>query len=207
MAVPDCSKSKIYKLSSNTDEHFYIGSACGELRVRLAGRGYDGMSGRKHYKLYQYIKNWDEWKIVLIRECPCENRQQMIKEEDDEIVKHIRNPLCLNTLVNNPIAINDEDFKEEHYAKQKANHKEYQKQYRHENKDKLKSYHKQYVDNNNEKLKAYKKQYDECHKDELKEYYALRYKENKEKWKRTPEQNEIRNARRRELYKQKKEQS
>jgi predicted GIY-YIG superfamily endonuclease len=94
--MPDYKNGKLYKLQCD-DGYYYIGSTCDELRYRLNGHKKDS---RKHSTpLYQHINEigWDRVRIVLIEECPCENKQQLVRKEDEMIQLNLMNDLCLNT--------------------------------------------------------------------------------------------------------------
>jgi hypothetical protein len=93
--MTDYSKAKIYKIIDNTNGNIYIGSTTQALSKRLAKH-------RDNYKSYknetsdymtsfEIIKN-NNYLIVLLEECPCENREQLHKIER----KHIDENPCIN---------------------------------------------------------------------------------------------------------------
>lgn len=89
---------KIYKLECE-DGHFYYGSTIAELRKRL----YDHKvaSEKQPYRVYQHIKTigWDKVKIVLVENFPCKTKKELNQKENEYIVLHKDNELCLNTIV------------------------------------------------------------------------------------------------------------
>lgn len=90
---------KIYKIQCN-DGYFYIGSTKNELRVRLQDHKNDSKKERnKNYKSYEHINaiGWNNTKIELINEIQCNNKLELRIAENEEIKKHLDNPLCLNT--------------------------------------------------------------------------------------------------------------
>lgn len=92
--MPDYSKGKIYKLQCE-DGHFYIGSTCDELRKRFWV--HKANSKRASSPLYLHIgEDWESVRIVLVEEFPCENKEQLIRKEDEHIRQHNNDPLCLN---------------------------------------------------------------------------------------------------------------
>jgi predicted GIY-YIG superfamily endonuclease len=92
----DYKNGKIYKLQCD-DGHFYIGSTTSTLVKRMWGH----TSKSKKYpdrRIYKHIDGkWDSVRIVLIEEFPCENKNQLVRKEDEHIRLHSENQLCLNT--------------------------------------------------------------------------------------------------------------
>jgi hypothetical protein len=82
--MPDYSKGKIYKLECYTTGLIYIGSTTQSLIQRLQGH-------KKDYKYYlnekcnyttsfKILEN-DNYNIVLLEECPCDNKEQLHAKE------------------------------------------------------------------------------------------------------------------------------
>lgn len=44
------------------------------------------------------IGGWTRVRIVFVEDCPCENKQQLIRKEDEHIRNHQSDTLCLNTI-------------------------------------------------------------------------------------------------------------
>lgn len=188
--------SKIYKIQCS-DGYFYIGCTTNELRYRF--RDHKNASKKEsNRRVLKHINSigWDNAKIILIENFPCENKQQLLQKEDEHIQKHINDQFCLNTsraflteeehkeylkkyYQANKEKINQrqrEDSKKYHQAnKEKINEKA--KEYREINKDKIKEREKEYNQINRDKINQRQREYYEANKDKLKEYYEA----NKEK--------------------------
>lgn len=94
--MPDYSKGKVYKLQCE-DGHYYIGSTCDTLRNRFYRHRVD--CRRYDSKLYAHIKliGWESVRIVLVEEVVCENKEQLVRKEDEHIRNHRFDDFCLNT--------------------------------------------------------------------------------------------------------------
>jgi len=87
---------KIYKIVSNQSDLPYIGSTC---KPRLSHRM---ATHRSHYKMYlndegQYLSSFEvlqynDAKIILIEDFPCENKEQLRQRERS----YIENTECVN---------------------------------------------------------------------------------------------------------------
>jgi len=155
---------KIYKIIDNTNGDIYIGSTIQSLSNRLSGH-------KKAYKSYlngkikTYIKSFDiiknnDYKIVLIENYSCNNKEELIMREQ----YYIDNTNCINK---NRAYISKEQLQE--YQK------EQKKQYYIDNTDCIIKRNKQYYINNKEKRKEYDKQYRIDNKEYHKEYRQYRY--------------------------------
>jgi hypothetical protein len=89
---------KIYKLECE-DGHFYYGSTITELRKRLYR--HKRASEKQPYRVYQHINTigWDKVKIVLVENFPCKTKKELNQKENEYILSHKDNELCLNTIV------------------------------------------------------------------------------------------------------------
>ena len=141
----DYSKGKIYKIVCNTTGLIYVGSTIQKLCERLRGH-------RSHYKLYlkgksrfytsfDIIKN-NNYEIILIENCPCNSKEELLREER----KYIEKIDCLNKIIPT------------------RTHKEYHKEYYQNNKELLKNNAKRYYDNNTNNIKDKMKDYRELKK-------------------------------------------
>jgi hypothetical protein len=129
MYMSKYSESKIYKLTSSQTDKVYIGSTIKSLDVRFSNH-------KAHYKSWlksqinkitsSDLLQYDDVKIELIKEFPCETRKELEKEEGKLILENN----CVNKYV---------------VGRTK---KEYDKIYRHKNKEK----YKEYVEANKEKI-------------------------------------------------------
>jgi len=175
--MPDYQQSKIYKLWSPSKNLVYYGSTVQTISQRLSKhlykfKCYNNNDNNTNYLTSFLILECEDYKIELIEEYPCNNKQQLEKKEGE----YIKNNECVNKCVagRTPKEYrldNIDKYKE--YDKQyhiaNADKKnEYGKQWRSENADKMKQY------DNTDKRKEYKKQYN-------KEYNLKKKLENEER--------------------------
>ena len=171
--MPDYQLGKIYKLYSNQQNITYIGStAMYYLSQRLA----------KHISTYkQYLKNkascstsfkileCEDYKIELLEDYPCANKQQLEKREG----YYIKNNECVNKYIpGRTIAEYREDNKDKIKEYQEANKehkKEYNKEYSTKNKEHKKEYNKEYSTKNKDMIKERKQEYRTNNKHKIKE--------------------------------------
>jgi hypothetical protein len=144
--MPDYSKSKIYKLQCD-DGYYYIGSSVNELRFRFATHKRDSKTNSS--RVYQHINTigWDRVRIVLVEEYSCENKQQLIRKEDEHIRLHKDDTFCLNSYC----AFRTPEQNTEHIT-------EYQKQYYEVKREQIAKERKQHYEVNKEHILEYKKQ-------------------------------------------------
>ena len=88
--MPDYQKGKIYKLWSPQGNEIYIGSTVNSLAKRLSQH----KSYRDCNSKYLF-ENYNDVRIELIEEYPCDNKIQLNKKEGE----HIRNNTCLNRCI------------------------------------------------------------------------------------------------------------
>ena len=132
----DYSKSKIYKLFSN-DGFYYYGSTVNELHKRLYS--HKGMAKRRSsIKVYKHFIDvgWDNITIILVEDYPCKSKQELLRKENEYIVKSLQDPLCLNS---RPSLLTEEE------RKLKGNLA--CKKYAEENRDKVRMMNKIYKQN------------------------------------------------------------
>ena len=89
----DYTKSKIYKLIIRNSNLIYIGSTIQTLHKRLAEHK-KNRNNKKYasYKLYDLEDDECKVKIILIKNFSCNNKQELLKEED----LFIQNIECIN---------------------------------------------------------------------------------------------------------------
>jgi hypothetical protein len=94
----DYKNGKIYKLQCD-DGYYYFGSSVTTLTKRLYHHKYKSKHQNKCH-VYQHINTigWHRVRIVLVEDYSCENKQQLIRKEDEYIRLHKDNPLCLNMI-------------------------------------------------------------------------------------------------------------
>jgi hypothetical protein len=162
--MPDYQKSKIYKLYSPSKKLIYYGSTIETLAQRLAKhksqhKKYNN-DNTKTFLTSFLVLECEDYKIELVEEYPCNNRQQLEKKEGE----YIKNNECCNKII---VGRTDKEYREDNIDKIK----EYNKEYRIDNADKLKEYdrlrnqtetRKEYnkLRNQTEARKAYQKEYD-----------------------------------------------
>ncbi len=139
--MPDYRLGKLYRLVCNG--HFYIGSSCVPLEIRYSEHK---RHAKRHPNLYRYKHfnevGWDNVKIELILDCPCDNRLQLREFEDIEIRKYKDNPGCVNDIY----AVRDKE-------ERKAYNREYGKKHYEINKDKILEKQKEYYNTIKDTLK------------------------------------------------------
>jgi hypothetical protein len=83
---------KIYKVEFD-DGHYYFGSTTQSLetRFRLHKYNMDTQCSRYMQKVGK-----DACRIVLVEDYPCENKQQLLRKEDEYIQRHRDEEMCLN---------------------------------------------------------------------------------------------------------------
>ena len=90
--MPDYQKGKIYKLWSpqGTEDEIYFGSTCDELRYRK-----NGHKNKRDCKSKILFEKYDDVRIEIIEEYPCNNKEELNKKEGE----YIRNNKCLNQVI------------------------------------------------------------------------------------------------------------
>lgn len=145
--MPDYSKGKIYRLVCNITGKQYIGSTISELYKRLDNhkRCFKcWKNGTKNYVSSYEIIGGNDYKIVLVENYPCGNKQELFARER----YWIESVECVN--LRNPLTTPEEV---------KNHRQEYNKIYRVEKKDQLEQMNKNYYINNREQILEKKQQY------------------------------------------------
>jgi len=192
----DYKNGKIYSLQC-LDGHYYIGSTCCTLSLRLSHHIF-AIKNNKYKAKNSYFNKVpiEEITIELIEDFPCSNKKELNEREDYYIRNHIRDPLCLNTF---GAYLSDEGKREydklyyknnidrikiitkEYYEKNKDEIKEYHAEYNAANRDRIDAYHAEYRAKYAEKRREYSKKYSKEHPEERKIARKSRYEKNKEK--------------------------
>jgi len=128
--MPDYQKGKIYKLWSPQGNEIYIGSTINPLAKRLGQHKLKRSCNSKYL-----FENYDDVKIELIEEFPCNSKMELNRREGE----HIRNNECLNKRI---AGRSHEEWCEDN----KEHLKEYNKEYRENNKERIKEYYSQKFD-------------------------------------------------------------
>jgi hypothetical protein len=177
--------AKIYKIVCDTTNKTYIGSTTVSLSRRLTQHltEYNRYKNGKTINRFTSFELFDNsnYKIILIEECPCENREQLFRKERE----HIDANVCVNKLM--PIRYEQEKKdllkkrNDENYAKNRIELLEYQKQYAKENPEKLKEYKDAYYQENKTELLEKNKEYRKNNIETVKKRDKDKYERNKEK--------------------------
>ena len=151
--MPDYQKSKIYKLWSPSKNLVYYGSTIQELSQRFNEH-------ISRYKRYTEDNNYcgcvtsflvlecEDYKMELMEEYPCNNKQQLLKREGE----YIKNNECVNK---NIVGRTPKEYREDNADKYKERHIQYYK----DNVDKYKEQQKQYYKDNADKINERIKQH------------------------------------------------
>jgi len=163
--MPDYQKGKIYKLWSPSKNLVYYGSTIETLSSRLSKHKYSYKTynnDKKKYCTSYLILECEDYKIELVEEYPCNNKDQLFKKEGE----YIKANECINKNVSGRT-------KQEWTDENKEKVDEYKKKYIEENIDKVKECKKNYEEKNREKINQKQKEYynTEKRKQYMKEYY------------------------------------
>ena len=157
--MPEYKNSKIYTVRCRDDQSLiYVGSTTQLLSQRFNDHKRHAKNpNHKSYNIYFYQvmreKGIDNFYIELYNECPCENREQLTKQEG-KLIREIGT-------INSRIAGRTD------------------KEYQEDNKDKIKEYDKQRYINNKEKFKEQAKLYRERNKEKYESNKKQIYEKNK----------------------------
>jgi len=185
--MPNYQKAKIYKLWSPSKNLVYYGSTVQTISQRLSKhlnkfKSYNNDNNTNYYTSF-LILECEDYKIELVEEYACNNKQQLDKKEGE----YIKANECVNKRVEGRTSkeyyIDNHDTvreKQNQYNIDNADKiNEHQKQYNKDNADKIKEYKKQYAIDNADKLKELQKQYRIDNADKIKEYKKQYYNRNK----------------------------
>jgi len=173
----DYNKSIIYKIEHlENPELLYVGSSTNFIKRKQQHKlcCNDENNIKYNTKVYKMIREnggWDQFKIIIIKEYPCDSKINLLIEED-RIMKELKANLNSQRAY---ISIEEE----------KLQKKELDKQYRINNLEKIKQYEKKYYEDHKQQHNEYSKQYRKENEEQLKQYYNG----NKEKAKEYSKQN------------------
>jgi hypothetical protein len=163
--MPDYQKGKIYKLYSPSKNLVYYGSTVKSLPARLANHTYEYRTKPDRLCKGHLVLECADYKIELIEDFPCNNKQQLERREGE----YIKNNECVNKYVAGRTI---EEYRNDN--KQKIT--EYRKNYEKENREQITIKHKQYLDNNRAKYNEYMREYRLTNKEKINEQRRLNYK-------------------------------
>ena len=152
--MPDYQKGKIYKLWSPSKNLVYYGSTIETLAQRLAKHKSSHKNNLRCCSSI-LILECEDYKMELVEEYPCNNKQQLEKKEGE----YIKNNYCVNKNVVGRTP-------QEYYEANKEYYQEKSKNYYQENKEKRNEYLKKWRENNPEKVKNFNKKYYNLNKKE-----------------------------------------
>jgi hypothetical protein len=163
--------AKVYKLIDTINGYYYIGSTCMPLSKRLSGHKSDAKrkTDQKIYKYFNYI-GWYNVKIILHSEHYLDNKEQLLREEDNVIQIYLHDDKCLNSRRALTTEEYKKEYQKEYYETNKEQIRESQKEYNENNKEKIKEYNKEYYETNKEQIQENQKEYNENNKEKIKEY-------------------------------------
>ena len=156
--MPDYKNGKIYCIRSYQTPDIYIGSTVQRLCKRIGSHRekYTKWLNDKHrYTSSFELMKYDDCYIELIKDYPCENKEQLHKKEGE----YIREMTCVNRCIPGRT----------------------KKQYQQDNSEKIREYKKQYQQQNKKKLAEKQKKYQENNKQKITERGKKYYEKNKEK--------------------------
>jgi hypothetical protein len=164
------SKSVIYKLVCNTNELLiYVGSTCSFTTRKSQHKSACNNSNNKayNYPLYKMIRDnggWDNFRMVIIEEYPCENKTQLCIREEQLRVEYKANMNACSAFGLDQERRNEytKKYRKEHYKQHKEENKEICKKYYNQNKEKIIEQKKEHYKQNKEKITEYKTEQVTC---------------------------------------------
>ena len=201
--------SVIYKIEHNEKpELLYIGSTTNFIKRKYSHKNNCNDEKKKEYnfKLYRMMRdngNWEAFKIMIIKEYSCNNKTELLIEEE----KHRKGFQA--TLNSHRAHRTNEEYKKCKSTKNKKyreNNKEkiqeHKKEYYEENKEKIKEKDNKYRENNKEEINKKCREYREENKEEILQKEKQYREDNKEKIKEYQKKyNEVNKEERKEQYK------
>ena len=152
---------KIYTIRSHSNPDLvYVGSTCMPLSKRLHGHrtDYKNRGGSKNDLSSFAVIECDDHFIELHEECPCENKEQLRRQEG--VV--IRSMKCVNKYVAGRTHA-------EHYEDNKEMIQTYQREWRAANKEMIQTYKREWYAANKERVAYVEKEEKERKKEEIAE--------------------------------------
>ena len=173
--------SKVYKLINTVDDTFYIGSTTTSLSKRLSFHKTSAKTKiKRNFKIYIHLNKigFENIKIILINEFYLDNRDQLLRVENEYIEMYKNDPNCLNSIR----AFSTDEQKKEQIKQYHQTHKDeiinYKKEYRQQNIEKIKEYDRNRC--NKEERKIYNKKYRELNKERISDHQKQFYESNRE---------------------------
>jgi group I intron endonuclease len=177
----DYSKGKVYKITNDVNNELYIGSTIKTLSQRMAKHRQDSKQERcQNYKIYKAFEEIgvEHFKIVLLEECLCVNRDQLRAKEDHyiQLLKPAYN--MISAVLN---LENQKKNRAEHYDTNKDDILTRNKEYYNANADKILKQKAEYYAENQKDIIEKSAAYYETNKEQIKIKKAIYDAANKEK--------------------------
>ena len=151
--MPNFANGKIYKLWSPQGDDIYIGSTVSSLAKRK-GQHKSKYNNGINVSSKILFEKYDDVRIELIEEFPCENKMELNKREG----YYIRTLECVNKRI---AGRTQKEYDKESLEKKR--------EYRENNREKIKEKKKEYCENNKDEIKEQSKKYRENNKEKIKE--------------------------------------
>jgi hypothetical protein len=168
--MPNYQKGKIYKITTQQNDNIYIGSTCKSLNNRFADH-------KQKYNLWMRNNNkksissfellgYDDCKIELIEDYPCESFKKLTEREGHHMKLH------RDAIVNKHLLTRtSQEWRDEHKEDKLA----YNKAYYEKNKEVIMEQHRGYIEANKEVIAVKRREYVDAN------YEAVRSKDNEAK--------------------------
>ena len=141
--MPDYQNGKIYKLWSPSKNLVYYGSTTQTLSQRLASHIRDNKR-ENHQCISKLVLECEDYKIELVEEYPCNNKQQLERKEGE----YQKNNECVNI---NVAGRTRAEWRKDNYNKVLEHRKKYSEEHREYNRLKAKKYREDNRDEINER--------------------------------------------------------
>jgi transcription-repair coupling factor (superfamily II helicase) len=167
----DYSKSVIYKIQSIHDNNLlYIGSTTDFTRRKSEHKSRHKTKKAKVYEMIRENGGWDCFKMIVVKQFPCENKIELQIEEDNmmremESILNMKRAYVPAEEQTKQKAINNKKYKTLHEERLKKESKEYYEKH----KEEILKYQKEYQEKHKEEILKYQKEYKEKHKEQIKQ--------------------------------------
>ena len=146
---------KIYKIVSDQTEKCYVGSTTKKyLSDRMSNHRNDRKRyqlGKQHYVTSYEILKYDDCKIILLENYPCQSKDQLHARERH----YIENLNCVNKVI-------PTRKMKEYYQDNKESIAKQMKEYREINKESIAKHKKKYRQTNKEEIQAHRSKVESC---------------------------------------------
>jgi hypothetical protein len=156
--MPDYAKTIIYKLVNyDYPDLVYVGSTTNFTKRKQHHKNCCHNEKNKNYNCKVYVNirengGWENWNMIKICDCPCNNKREAEQEEDKYMIE-------LKANMNMKRASRTQ---KQYYEDNKERIQEYKKQYQEDNKDNKQEYDKKYRETNKENIKEKKNEKIKC---------------------------------------------